>query len=98
MSATGRPQNANGSLAEAKARSAEGAPVIAPGHSLTVELFTEELPPKALKALGEAFAEVLFNDLVKMGFHDGVVADMSWFATPRRLGVTIKHVLPVAPD
>ena len=28
-----------------------------PAKNLLVELFVEELPPKALKALGEAFAE-----------------------------------------
>ena len=29
-------------------------------HNLLLELFVEELPPKALKKLGDAFAGVLF--------------------------------------
>ena len=33
------------------------------GATLLVELFTEELPPKALKVLGEAFADVLAANL-----------------------------------
>ena len=36
--------------------------------TLTVELFTEELPPKALKLLGEAFAEGLLDGLRDRGF------------------------------
>ena len=35
--------------------------------SLLVELFTEELPPKSLKRLGEAFSEHLLNKLVSLG-------------------------------
>ena len=33
--------------------------------TLLVELLTEELPPKALKALGEVFADRILNGLVK---------------------------------
>ena len=33
--------------------------------NLLVELFVEELPPKALKKLGEAFAGVLRDQLVR---------------------------------
>ena len=32
-------------------------------QNLLVELFVEELPPKALKKLGDAFAGVLFDQL-----------------------------------
>jgi glycyl-tRNA synthetase beta chain len=35
--------------------------------NLLVELFVEELPPKALKKLGEAFAGVLFEQLKAQG-------------------------------
>ena len=35
--------------------------------NLLVELFVEELPPKALKKLGEAFASVLADSLKAQG-------------------------------
>ena len=65
--------------------------------TLTVELFTEELPPKALKALGEAFADGLAAGLAARGFLDEGAATTR-FATPRRLAATITHVRAVAPD
>jgi len=65
--------------------------------TLTVELLTEELPPRALKTLGEAFADGLAAGLAARGFlEDGAIATR--FATPRRLAVTITRVRPVAPD
>jgi len=36
-------------------------------QNLLVELFVEELPPKALKKLGESFANVLFEQLRDAG-------------------------------
>jgi len=65
--------------------------------SLLVELFVEELPPKALKKLGEAFAATLAESLVAQGLADAkaVVND---FATPRRLGVRVEAVLARAAD
>ena len=36
-------------------------------ETLLVELLTEELPPKALKALGEAFASGIASGLAKRG-------------------------------
>ena len=65
--------------------------------SLTVELFTEELPPKALKRLGEAFAAGIVNGLRNRGFLQ-VSSSGTPFATPRRLAVTISHVLGASPD
>src|SRR5258706_12195418 len=57
--------------------------------TLLVELFTEELPPKALEKLGGAFASVLQNSLSEKGlFTDGSKMGKI-FATPRRLAVTI---------
>jgi glycyl-tRNA synthetase beta chain len=65
--------------------------------TLAVELFTEELPPKALKTLGEAFAEALAGGLASRGYvAEGSTTTM--FATPRRLAVTITRVRAVAPD
>jgi glycyl-tRNA synthetase beta chain len=65
--------------------------------TLLVELFAEELPPKALKKLGEAFAEGLSSRLRDAGFlaEDSEVAG---YATPRRLAVSITKVRVVAPD
>ncbi len=66
--------------------------------TLVVELVTEELPPKSLKALAEAFGERLFNNLLRLHLHDVAIHDMTWFATPRRLAVLVKNVRSVAPD
>jgi glycyl-tRNA synthetase beta chain len=65
--------------------------------TLLVELVTEELPPKALKRLGEAFASALTDELRATDFLtvDSVVTS---FATPRRLAVAVTVVRAVAPD
>jgi glycyl-tRNA synthetase beta chain len=65
--------------------------------NLLVELFVEELPPKALKKLGEAFGSVLQQSLKASGLA-GDGSALNVFATPRRLAAHISHVLPVAPD
>jgi glycyl-tRNA synthetase beta chain len=65
--------------------------------SLLVELFVEELPPKALRKLGEAFAQTLAAGLKAQGLtseHSTATA----FATPRRLAVHLSAVLPQAAD
>jgi glycyl-tRNA synthetase beta chain len=67
------------------------------GDALTVEVFTEELPPKALKGLGEAFAEAVVSGLRERGFLTGS-SKVKPFATPRRLAVTITDVLAKSPD
>ena len=65
--------------------------------SLLVELFTEELPPKSLKRLGEAFSEHLLNKLVSLGLV-GTNPKSQSFASPRRLAVLIQEVCSKAPD
>jgi glycyl-tRNA synthetase beta chain len=64
---------------------------------LIVELVVEELPPKALKKLGEAFAESLLAGLRRRDF---VASDarMTAYATPRRLAVLVTDVRSIAPD
>jgi glycyl-tRNA synthetase beta chain len=59
--------------------------------TLLVELFCEELPPKALKRLGDAFAEGLQRGLAK---REMLAPDHSVkaFATPRRLAASITGV------
>ena len=66
-------------------------------HTLLVELFVEELPPKALKKLGEAFASVLAESLKAQGL---AVADaaVTSYASPRRLAVQVAGVAAKAAD
>jgi glycyl-tRNA synthetase beta chain len=65
--------------------------------NLLVELFTEELPPKALKRLGDAFAAGLVEGLKGSGLLDAT-SKAKAFATPRRLAVYIYAVLPKGVD
>ena len=65
--------------------------------TLLVELFAEELPPKALKKLGEAFAEGIAASLTSRDFLTPG-SQVVGYATPRRLAVSITGVLAVAPD
>ncbi len=65
--------------------------------NLLVELFVEELPPKALNKLGEAFSSVLFENLKLQGLTlDNAV--VTAFATPRRLAAHISYVMDKAAD
>jgi len=65
--------------------------------NLLVELFVEELPPRALQRLGEAFANGVAEGLKSRGL---ALADaqVTQFASPRRLGVHITQVLSRAAD
>ena len=65
--------------------------------SLLVELFVEELPPKALDKLQRNFAESIVASLRAQGLApaDGAFAS---FGTPRRLGVLIQGVAGRAAD
>ncbi len=65
--------------------------------TLTLEIFTEELPPKALEDLGDAFAESIANGLRDRGFLQAA-SIKTGYATPRRLAVKLTHVLAVSPD
>ena len=66
-------------------------------QNLLVELFVEELPPKALKKLGEAFAGQLAEQLKSQG----LATDASLvtpYASPRRLAAHITGVADKAAD
>jgi glycyl-tRNA synthetase beta chain len=65
--------------------------------NLLVELFTEELPPKALKRLGDAFAGGIVEGLKGSGLLDAT-SKAKAFATPRRLAVYIYSVMPKGVD
>jgi glycyl-tRNA synthetase beta chain len=65
--------------------------------NLLVELFVEELPPKALKKLGESFGATLAANLKSRGLagDDAVVTS---FASPRRLAAHLTAVAAKAAD
>ena len=66
-------------------------------QNLLVELLVEELPPKALRNLGRAFAAALADSLKAQGLAapDAMVTD---YASPRRVGVHIAAVAAQAAD
>lgn len=66
-------------------------------QNLLVELFVEELPPKALKKLGEAFAGVLLEQLKAQGLAS-TESKLTSFASPRRLAAHVTAVLSQAAD
>jgi len=66
-------------------------------RSLLVELFTEELPPKALPKLGQAFADGLCAALTQHGLvgkENTIVA----FASPRHMAVRLTQAHDEAPE
>lgn len=65
--------------------------------NLLVELFVEELPPKALRKLGEAFSAVLADALKAQGLAPADAA-VTAYATPRRLAVHLAGVAAKAAD
>ncbi|MDO9226929.1 MAG: glycine--tRNA ligase subunit beta [Pseudomonadota bacterium] len=66
-------------------------------NSLLIELFVEELPPKALKKLGEAFANTLIDSLKTQGLADENSV-VTAFASPRRLAAQVTQVVAQAAD
>lgn len=64
---------------------------------LLVELLTEELPPKALQKLGQAYAEGVRGTLERHGLLAEGCA-VTAYSTPRRLAVHLSAVLAQAPD
>jgi len=85
-----------GSLADLDEESGVSVMTMEP-QNLLLELFVEELPPKALKKLGDAFAGVLFEQLKLQGL---ATADsqLTAYASPRRLAARITHVAAQAAD
>jgi glycyl-tRNA synthetase beta chain len=65
--------------------------------NLLVELFVEELPPKALKKLGEAFSGTLLESLKTQALADATSAATA-YASPRRLAAHITQVATQAAD
>lgn len=65
--------------------------------NLLVELFVEELPPKALKKLGESFSNVLFETLKSQGL-TAENSNVTSFASPRRLAAHITGIASKVAD
>ena len=65
--------------------------------TLLIEVFSEELPPKSLRRLGDGFSEGIFAALKAAGLASDLSKATS-FATPRRLAVQVTDVLDQAPD
>ena len=66
-------------------------------QNLLIELFVEELPPKALQKLGVAFAQVLFDQLQHQGLTTST-SKVTPYASPRRLAAHVTAVQPQAAD
>lgn len=62
---------------------------------LLIEIGTEELPPKSLQVLSEAFRERLEDQLRK---HQLEFSQTELFATPRRLGLVVRGLATRQPD
>lgn len=64
-------------------------------QDLLIEVGTEELPPKALRSLSEAFQSAVADQLQKTGLEHGGITS---FATPRRLALIVKQLTEQQPD
>ena len=64
-------------------------------NDLLVEIGTEELPPKALRRLSEAFTDGVVAGLKQAGFE---VNEVESFAAPRRLALLLKNIAASQPD
>ncbi|WP_431224372.1 glycine--tRNA ligase subunit beta [Serratia sp. L9] len=64
-------------------------------QTFLVEIGTEELPPKALRSLAEAFAANFTAELDNAGLQHG---EVNWFAAPRRLALKVAHLSAAQAD
>jgi glycyl-tRNA synthetase beta chain len=65
--------------------------------ALLVELHTEELPPRALRLMSEAFARELTDALIRSQLITRELRRREVFGSPRRLGVLLDPVEAVGP-
>ena len=65
--------------------------------NLLVELFVEELPPKVLKKLGDAFAGAVLESLKSQAL-TALNSEVKAYASPRRLALHINDVVAQAED
>ena len=64
-------------------------------QNFLVEIGTEELPPKALKALATSFADNIEAELNQAGL---TFDKIEWFASPRRLAVKVLNLATQQPS
>lgn len=64
-------------------------------RDLLIEIGTEELPPKALRRLGTAFADEIRAGLDRAALPPG---SCTWFAAPRRLAVLVENLAAAQAD
>ena len=64
-------------------------------QNFLVEIGTEELPPKALKALATSFADNVEAELNQTGL---TFDKIEWFAAPRRLAVKVLNLVTQQPS
>lgn len=64
-------------------------------RSLLIEIGTEELPPKALKRLSDAFGAGVVEGIHNAGLHFG---EVKLYASPRRLAIQIQNLDIQQPD
>lgn len=64
-------------------------------QNFLVEIGTEELPPKALKALATSFADNVEAELIQAGLSFDKI---EWFAAPRRLAVKVLNLATQQPS
>ncbi|MGL9769556.1 MAG: glycine--tRNA ligase subunit beta [Sodalis sp. (in: enterobacteria)] len=64
-------------------------------HTFLVEIGTEELPPKELRTLAEAFSIHITDELDMANICHG---EISWFAAPRRLAVKVSALSGAQAD
>ena len=68
-------------------------------ETLLIELGTEELPPKSLKALSSAFNLAIIDGLKEAELISAEQASTAqFFATPRRLAISVPSVIAAQPD
>ena len=70
---------------------------LAQSADLLLEVFSEELPPRSLRRLGDSFSEGIYTALKTAGLLNES-STATAYATPRRLAVLITNVLSQAPD
>lgn len=67
--------------------------------TLLIEIGTEELPPKALRKLSDAFSNEILAGLATAQLAQQADLDAAQsFATPRRLAISVSNVLSAQPD
>jgi glycyl-tRNA synthetase beta chain len=68
------------------------------GEELLIELLTEELPPRSLRALSEAFGSEIAKGLARHDLIEPDAGEVALYATPRRLAALVPGVRAESPE